>query len=285
MKRTLSIEQRQRRISVACLTLFLTVAVLISTVVAGEWPTYRADVARSGTTAENLPRALGLQWSYRPQCAPKPAWPPPAEELPRMHSDNAFHVAIAQGVVYFGSSVTDQVWAVDAATGQVRWTFGAEGPVRFAPTVFGGGQVYCLDAAAGTLVWKRRAGPSDERVLGNGRMISLWPVRTSVLVDAGLVHFAAGVFPYEGLYVYALRAEDGAVVWVNDTIGDRAHELEFGGISPHGYLVASDRILYVPSGRAMPAAFDRTTGKFLFQASPGGKRGGTWALLDDKRLI
>ena len=135
------------------------------------------------------------------------------------------------------------------------------------------------------LIWKRRAGPSDEKVLGNGRMISLWPVRTSVLVDNGVVHFAAGVFPYEGLYVYALNAEDGSVVWVNDTIGDRAHELEFGGMSPHGYLVASSQILYVPSGRAMPAAFDRASGKFLFFASPGGKRGGTWALLDDNRLI
>ena len=104
-------------------------------------------------------------------------------------------------------------------------------------------------------------------------------------MEQWVVYFAAGVFPYEGLYVYALRAEDGAVVWINDTVGDRAHELEYGGISPHGYLVASAKILYVPSGRAMPAAFDRATGKLLFYASPGAKRGGTWALLDDNRLI
>ena len=91
------------------------------------------------------------------------------------------------------------------------------------------------------------------------------------IVDKGIVYFAAGVFPYEGLYICALDAEDGSVVWKNDTIGDRAHELEFGGISPHGYLVASQDILYVPSGRSMPAAFDRRTGKFLFCASPGGK--------------
>ncbi|MHC4681864.1 MAG: methyltransferase domain-containing protein, partial [Planctomycetota bacterium] len=52
-----------------------------------------------------------------------------------------------------------------------------------------------------------------------------------------------------------------------------------------GYLVASRQILYVPSGRSMPAAFDRKTGKFLYCASPGGKRGGAWALLDEDRLI
>ncbi|MFV2070446.1 MAG: hypothetical protein ACC645_26060, partial [Pirellulales bacterium] len=95
----------------------------------------------------------------------------------------------------------------------------------------------------------------------------------------------AGVFPYEGIYVCALRAADGAVIWKNDTVSDRVYELEFGGISPHGYLLASKDRLYVPSGRAMPAAFDRQTGEFLFYASPGGHRGGVWAVLDGDRLI
>jgi len=276
-----------------CLGGLLTCAACTDVVDGGDWTTYRGDIARSGVSAEDISPGMVLRWTYRPIHAPRTAWPAPAEELPRMHSDNANHVAVWQGLVIFGTSLEDKVLAVDVATGEVRWTFFAEGPVRFAPTVAEGrvyfgsddGCVYCLDAAAGTLIWKRRASPSEEKVLGNGRMISLWPVRTSVLVDRGIVHFAAGVFPYEGLYVYALRAEDGELVWVNDTIGDRAHELEFGGICPHGYLVASATTLYVPSGRAMPAAFDRATGKFLFFASPGAKRGGTWALLDDNRLI
>ncbi len=96
-----------------------------------------------------------------------------------MHVDNAFHVAIADGTIYFGSSVTDQVYAVDAESGEVRWTFTAEGPVRFAPTVVAGrvyfgsddGYVYCLDADNGQIEWQHRAGPSDEKVIGNGRMI------------------------------------------------------------------------------------------------------------------
>ena len=64
------------------------------------------------------------------------------------------------GAVFFGSSVTGKVYALDAATGDVRWTFFAEGPVRFAPTVvdkkvyFGSddGYAYCLDAKDGKLV-------------------------------------------------------------------------------------------------------------------------------------
>jgi hypothetical protein len=112
-----------------------------------------------------------------------------------------------------------------------------------------------------------------------------WPIRASVLVDDGVVYCGAGIFPYEGLYICALDAEDGFVIWTNDTIGDRSHELSYGGISPHGYLLASKEVLYVPSGRAMPAGFSRKTGEFLFWASPGGKQGGAWALLDENRLI
>jgi outer membrane protein assembly factor BamB len=258
-----------------------------------DWATYRSDIARSGITCETIGPELFLQWKYVPVHKPKPAWPMPSEELPRMHNDNAFHVVIADGSAYFGSGTTDKIYTIDVAKGQIRWSFSAEGPIRFAPTVYAGkvyfgsddGYVYCLDGKDGSLVWRYHPGPNDEKIIGNGRMISLWPVRTGVLADDGIVYFAAGVFPYEGLYICALKAGDGSVVWKNDTLGDRAHELEFGGISPHGYPIASEDVLYIPSGRSMPAGFNRHTGEFLFYASPGAKRGGTWALLDNDRLI
>ncbi len=272
---------------------FLILLLVCGVGVAEDWATYRSDITRSGITSETVGPGLFLQWKYVPTHKPKPAWPMPSEELPRMHNDNAYHVVIADGSAYFGSCTTNKIYSIDIAKGEVRWTFFAEGPVRFAPTVCQGkvyfgsddGYVYCLDGKNGSLVWKYRPGPSDEKIIGNERMISLWPVRTGVLVDDGIVYFAAGVFPYEGLYICALRAGDGSVVWKNDTIGDRAHELEFGGISPHGYPIASRDVLYIPSGRSMPAGFNRHTGKFLFYASPGAKRGGAWALLDNDRLI
>jgi outer membrane protein assembly factor BamB len=256
--------------------------------IADDWPTYRFNSARGAVTAETVGPQLYLHGRFIPAAAPKPAWPAPSEEMPRTHSDNAFHVAVANGYAYLGSSVTNKVHSVDATTGTVDWMFFAEGPVRFAPTVadekvyFGSddGYVYCVNAYDGSLVWKYRAGPSDEKVVGNGRLISIWPVRTSVLVDEGQVFFGAGVFPFEGIYICALDAKDGSVIWKNDTIGDRPHDLEWGGVSPQGYLVASGDVLYVPSGRSVPAAFDRKSGKFIFYASPGGKRGGTWAMLD-----
>lgn len=258
-----------------------------------DWPTYRNDIARSGAAGDAVEPPLGLAWRFTPMHEPKPAWPQPGEERARMHFDSAHHVAIGHGMVYFGSTVDDHVYAVDLETGEIRWTHCAGGPVRFAPTLADGrvyfgsddGLVYCLDAEDGKTVWTYRPGPSNERILGNGRMISVWPVRTSVIVDRGQVLFAAGVFPNESVYICALDAETGKEIWVNGTIADRAHELNYGGISPQSYLIASESALYVPSGRAMPAAFSRETGEFLFYLSPGGKTGGTWALLDQGELI
>ena len=69
---------------------------------AADWPAYRSDAARSGVTSETVGPALSLCWKYVPAHPPKPAWPMPAGELPRMHIDNAYPVVIAGGSAYFG---------------------------------------------------------------------------------------------------------------------------------------------------------------------------------------
>jgi outer membrane protein assembly factor BamB len=116
-------------------------------------------------------------------------------------------------------------------------------------------------------------------------MVSLWPVRTGVLVENDIVYAAAGVFPYEGLYVCAVDARTGKELWKNDTAGDLAWGLGYGGMAPQGYLVASDNLLFVPAGRSMPAAFDKKTGGFVKFLDAGGKIGGSWTLMDDDQLI
>jgi outer membrane protein assembly factor BamB len=272
---------------------FLLVCSASHIAIAEDWTTYRSNRARTGVTRDSLSPNLSLQWRFTPIHVPKPAWPPPGEELPRMHFDNAYHVTSSDGIAYFGTSTSDKVYAVDVSTGNIVWSFFADGPVRFAPDIYKGnvyfgsddGYVYCLDAKNGNLIWKYRAGWNDEKVIGNGRMISAWPVRTSVLVDEGEVFFGAGVFPYEGIYICALRAEDGSVIWKNDTIGDYGQELLYGGITPQSYIVASRDMVYVPSGRAMPVVFDRKTGKYIYYAWSMDQRGGTWALLDDDKLV
>jgi len=259
-----------------------------------DWPTYQHDIRRSGITSERLEPPLPEQWVFQSPHAPVPAWadpsPKPIEgklELPRMRFDDAFHVAAVGDSVYFGSSVDHRVYALDALSGEPRWAVYTGAAVRLAPTVWqdklyvgsDDGFVYCLDTADGRVIWKYRAAPYPEKVLGRGKLISLWPVRTGVLVDAGVAYFGAGIFPAEGLYLYAVDAETGELLWKNDSFAQGGQ----GHVSPQGYLLASANKLFVPSGRCAPAVFDRGNGEFLYQSTLSwrthGLFGGTYAFL------
>ncbi len=289
-------------IAVAFVAVFCLLSIAARPAPDTSWPTYLHDNARSGITSQSLSYPLSQKWVFRNAGKPVPAWADPQDapiegnyELPRLRFDDAYHVSAAGGLVFFGSSATNKVYALDAATGEERWSFFIDGPVRLAPTVAGervyfgsdDGNVYCLRAADGALVWKFRAAPSDERVLGRGKMISLWPVRTNVLVDNGVAYFCAGIFPAERIFIYAVGADDGSLIWKNDTLTDQ--DAGRFDISPQGYLLASPSILYVPSSRTLPAALDKRTGKLLYKRKYGwrsaGIVGGTYALLADNKLF
>jgi outer membrane protein assembly factor BamB len=288
----------------------LTISVLVGLVLFGsaasaaDWPTYRHDVARTGATSESLAAPLALDWVYVPAHRPRPAWPRPAvrpregwEQRHRVIFDDAFQVAAVGETVYFGSSADNKVYALDAATGKESWAFFTGGPVRLAPTVSGNrvlvgsddGFVYCLGAGDGKVLWKVRGGPNDEKLLGHGKMISRWPIRTGVLVDEGIAYFGAGIFPHENVFLHAVKVSDGSPVWKNDTISQESANRN--DLTPQGYWLASKDRLFVPCGRALPVAFDRTNGRLVFKSSygwrgeaAGGNIGGTYALLADNQI-
>ncbi|MGB2822084.1 MAG: PQQ-binding-like beta-propeller repeat protein, partial [Phycisphaerae bacterium] len=247
---------------------------------AADWPMWRCDPNRSGSTAEQLPGELHLQWVLR-RPALVPAWP----DEPRMRFDAIYQPIVMGRTMFLASSHSDSVTAVDIRSGREKWRFHADGPVRFAPAgwkdaVFvasDDGHLYCLDAATGRLRWKFRGGPGKQRLLlGNERLISAWPVRGGPVVLDGPstrsgraeVYFAAGIWPFMGVFVYALDAESGQVVWCNDTTGSlyvkQPHNSPaFAGLAPQGYLAASGGTLLVPNGRAAAAGLDRRTGRLL----------------------
>ncbi|NOY00585.1 MAG: PQQ-binding-like beta-propeller repeat protein, partial [Verrucomicrobia bacterium] len=174
---------------------------------ADDWPTYRADAQRSAYTRENLPEKLTLQWSYQPKHAPRPAWPSSI----RLSFDRAHHPVIAAGQLYFGSSVDGKVYALDAKSGAPLWDFFTDGPIRFAPVVWkdrlfvvsDDGHLYALSTADGKLLWKKRGGPQHRLILGNARMASRWPARGGPVVEGDTVYFASGIWPSDGLFLYA----------------------------------------------------------------------------------
>ena len=258
-----------------------------------DWPTFGHDVARSQATAQAIQTPLAPCWVYRPRFPPVPAWGAAAEgdgrpERNRVHFDDAFQVAVAGGRVFFGSSGDNKIYCLDAASGRIHWTKITGGPVRLAPAVVGDrvyvgsddGYAYCLRADDGSVVWQFHAAPEDRHVLGHGRMISLWPVRTGVLVNGPTAYFGAGVFPSEGVFLYAVDAATGREVWRNDGCG----ETQQSRVSPQGYLLASRSTLYAPMGRVSPAAFERAGGRLVDLPFLGKAVGGTYALLADDRV-
>ena len=268
-----------------------------------DWPTYLHDASRVGATTESIQTPLQPAWTFESPTAPQMAWAGEDgrvieghELFNRIRFDDVFHVAISGGRVFFGSSVDGRVICRDLASGKEVWSMFTNAPVRLAPSVVDGkvyvgsddGYAYCLDAATGKVVWKLRAGPHDERILARGRMISRWPVRTGILVDDGVAYFGAGVFPHEKVFIYAVEAATGKVVWKNDAISEK--DAGRNDLSPQGYLLATKDTLFIPSGRSLASAFDKKTGEYLTSPSPswrgdaGGPIGGTQAFLADDQI-
>ena len=261
-----------------------------------DWPTWRHDVNRSGSSPENLPRELHLRWSRN---LPKPqiAWP----NEPRLQFDTANEPVVMGKTLFVSSSCDGSLRAYDTDSGETRWTFYTEGPIRCAPLawkdkVYVGsddGYLYCLNAATGQEIWKVRGAPNDRpdyRQLGNTRLISCWPVRGGPLLHEGTVYFAAGIWPSMGVFLHAVDAQTGKIRWSNREVNyiqqvrlDH-NDLQEAGLSPQGYLLWADGKLHVPNGRSMPAGFDPATGRLL-QYVQGYRHGNSRVTASGKYLF
>lgn len=261
--------------------------------VAGDWPMWRYDAARGAASPHALPAQLQLQWSLQ-LAPPQPAWPP---DQTKLAFDTSYEPIVVGKLLIVPSMVRDHVTAYDTASGRQRWRFFADGPVRFAPVAYGervyfvadDGFLYCLQADDGQLQWKLRGGPSDLRVLGNERLISAWPARGAPVVADGTVYFAAGIWPFLGIFLHAVDAQTGKLVWTNSGSGanyivQQHSSPAFAGVAPQGYLAVAGERLLVAGGRTVPAVYDRRTGDFLYY-QPGsrelGKDAGGYAVATD----
>ena len=261
---------------------FLIPCVLVNAL---DWPTYRHDAQRTGITSEQLNLPLSKVWVFKSKLEPERAWPAPFRENPYSGTkveplltfDHAFQPIACGNSVYFGSSCDHQIYCLDIGSGQVKWTFYSEGPIRTCPTFHEGklyfgsddGNIYCLNASTGIELWRHLVGPNNDKIPGNEQVISRWPVRSGVLVEKGLLYSAAGLFPArEGSYLFALDAYDGSSVWkrkINQTA--------------QGYLLATPSKIFVPSGKLTPLSYNRADGKYISRIS--GPRGNFALIVDD----
>lgn len=146
-----------------------------------QWPTFRHDPQRSGKASTTLGTQLQQKWTTR-------------------ISGRLSSMVAAEGLVLVAQIDQHTVHALDAKTGETRWTYTTGGRVDSPPTliegraVFGSrdGWVYCLRLQDGELIWKFRVAPDDQRLVAFEQIESVWPVHGSLLVHQGIVYALAG---------------------------------------------------------------------------------------------
>ena len=189
-----------------------------------DWPCYRHDAWRSGSTPAGISEKLTVRWTTE-LSGEYPSGPIAMDwrQNPFVKGPLTAPV-IAGGLVYVGRPDAHELVALDARTGEAAWRHTATGRIDTPPTIHSGlclfgvksGWVVCLRADNGELVWRRRAAPLDERIIAYGQLESPWPVPGSVLVIDDTVFFAAGrqALADGGILVFALKPPNGKVEWV-----------------------------------------------------------------------
>jgi outer membrane protein assembly factor BamB len=238
-----------------------------------DWPSYRRDSLRTGSTSASAPTELDLLWSA--QVAP-PVDERLAAEWDLKDGGRLSSPVIAGDVAIAAATDAHRIAAVDAKSGEPRWTFTAGGRIDCPPTVHEGlclfgardGWVYCVRADTGELVWRFCAAPRDERIIAYGQLESKWPVVGGVLVYEGLAYFGVGRHGDSdgGVTVCAVEPDTGKLVWSE-------HAADYQGIPD--VLAAADGAVYMASYR-----FDAKTGESR-DAREALLRGGRLGLLND----
>ena len=160
---------------------------------------------------------------------------------------------VVAGVVYFGSG-DHRVYALDAATGAVRWTYETGNVVHASPAVSDGvlyigswdRNLYALNAATGALIWKFQTGDDTDTYNQVG-------IASSAAVAGGTVFFGCR----DG-HFYAVDAKSGTRKWAHD--------------NKKGWVIASpavDRgVVYFPTSDGERfKALDAATGAVIYDAS------------------
>ena len=167
-----------------------------------DWPTYRHDAGRTGTTKAKAPAKLDIRWK--------------SKLLTRGSAP-----VIAAGKVFVADIDAHAVCALAASDGRLLWRYTTGARVDSPPTyhegllLFGSrdGWVYCLRASDGALAWRFRDLP-DRRICAYGQLESAWPICGSILIKDDVAYFAAGrnSFLDGGIFLYGLDPQTSRVI-------------------------------------------------------------------------
>ena len=213
-----------------------------------DWTSYRGNNARTDVTDVEIPAGVELKWTADLSSGTLPTAP------------------VAAGGLVFVADRAGAVRALDQ-NGKLVWKTYTGGPVYYPPAIHqdrayvgsADGRVYAMEAATGRLLWTFRVAPQDRLIPVYGTLISGWPVAGGVVVRDGTVYAAAGIAHYDGTYVVALDAITGELKARNTDSGVLAAEVN-GGISLQGNLtIVDDELRFLAGGVYETARYDLRT--------------------------
>jgi outer membrane protein assembly factor BamB len=170
---------------------------------------------------------------------------------------------VVRGILYVGSR-DDKLYAFDARTGRLRWSYTAGGEIKGAPAyaahkIFFGaydGYVYALDARTGRLVWK--SGAENTLVRGRGRFYANPAIAYGRL-------FIGGTDGVE----YAFAVGTGSLLWARAT-----------GSYVYGSAAIWNGTVYVGSYDHRFYALDAATGEVRWSFDANGPISGSATVMD-----
>ena len=174
-----------------------------------DWPTYRHDVRRSGSSTTDMPADLKQCWETT-------------------LGGRLTAPTVASGKLFVASTDTHTLYALDSNTGREVWSFTAGARIDSPPTYYRGlallgsadGYVYALRASDGALAWRFRAAPMDRRMMAWEQLESAWRVHGSVLVFDDVLYCTAGRNMYIDGGVRLIRLDPATGRLLGETVMD-----------------------------------------------------------------
>ena len=174
---------------------------------ATDWPTFRGNALRSGSTTTPATTNLLSRWSM--DLGGKLTQP-----------------VVADNKVFVAASDQHTLYCLNIKTGKKIWSYVAGGRIDSPPTYHNGrllfgardGWVYHLKATTGSLVWRYRAAPTSRQIVVNNQLESSWPLHGSSLVIDEVLYVAAGRSSYldGGIFLTAFDIATGKVLYENN---------------------------------------------------------------------
>ncbi len=175
---------------------------------------------------------------------------PATESMPDPFDCYLSSPVVSNGMVYFGSGDSN-VYALDAASGGLKWKFKTGDVVHASPAVAGGkvfigswdSYFYALDASTGEVKWRYKTGEDADIHNQVG-------IQSSAAVVDGLVYFGC-----RDAHLYALDEQTGQLKWSYSTKGSWVIA------SP---VVDQGKVYFTTSDTGLLYAADAKSGSILF---------------------